>query len=225
MSRPRRLRQKGAESLLLPQRGAAPNSLRATMAQYLEAMAVKQYAAMTCISRASLLLRFCRWCEERAVLFLRSRRIIQCCRFLVAVGLILLPACVFATDLTPLEQLGKQIFFDKNLSSPTGQACASCHAPEVGFSGPDSSVNQQTGVYPGAAPGAFGNRKPPSAAYAAFSPKREYNAKDQTWIGGQFWDGRMDDLVAQAKGPFLNPLEMNNASAQDVVDKVRHALC
>ena len=157
------------------------------------------------------------------MLFLRSRRIIQCCRFLVVVGLILLPACVFAIDLTPLEQLGKQIFFDKNLSSPTGQACASCHAPEVGFSGPDSSVNQQTGVYPGAAPGAFGNRKPPSAAYAAFSPKREYNAKDQTWIGGQFWDGRMDDLVAQAKGPFLNPLEMNNASAQDVVDKVRQS--
>ncbi|MBS0205343.1 MAG: cytochrome C [Planctomycetes bacterium] len=132
-------------------------------------------------------------------------------------------AAVLAADLSPIEQLGKQIFFDKNLSSPPGQACASCHAPEVGFTGPDSAINQQTGVYPGAAPGRFGNRKPPSAAYVAFSPKREYNAKDETWVGGQFWDGRSDDLVAQAKGPFLNPLEMNNASSQEVVDKVRQS--
>lgn len=129
----------------------------------------------------------------------------------------------FAADLSPLEQLGKQIFFDKNLSSPAGQACASCHAPEVGFTGPDSSVNLKTGVYPGAAPEAYGNRKPPSAAYASFSPKREYNAKDETWVGGQFWDGRADDLVEQAKGPFLNPLEMNNASAAEVVGKVRQS--
>jgi len=135
----------------------------------------------------------------------------------------LLPACAVAADLSPLEQLGKQLFFDKNLSSPAGQSCASCHAPEVGFTGPDSNVNLKTGIYPGAAPGRFGNRKPPSAAYASFSPKREYNAKDETWVGGQFWDGRMDDLVAQAKGPFLNPLEMNNESAQDVVAKVRQA--
>lgn len=140
---------------------------------------------------------------------------------LVVGGLILLPACLFAADLSPLEQLGKQIFFDEKLSTPAGQACASCHAPEVGFTGPDSEINRTSGVYPGAAPGAFGNRKPPSAAYASFGPKREYNAKDETWVGGQFWDGRMDDLVQQAKGPFLNPLEMNNASAEEVVEKVR----
>jgi hypothetical protein len=38
--------------------------------------------------------------------------------------------------LTPLQQLGKQIFFDARLSEPVGvQSCASCHAPQVGFSG------------------------------------------------------------------------------------------
>ena len=156
--------------------------------------------------------------------FLPRSRAIRICRLLLIVGiLILLPVCIFAAELSPLELLGKQIFFDTNLSSPAGQSCASCHSPEVGFSGPNSAVNLNTGVYPGAAPGAFGNRKPPSAAYASFSSKREYNAKDETWVGGQFWDGRMDDLVAQAKGPFLNPLEMNNASPQDVVDKVRQS--
>ena len=126
-----------------------------------------------------------------------------------------------AQGVTPLERLGKQIFFDANLSKPAGQSCASCHAPETGFSGPDSDTNRKTGVYPGAAPGRFGNRKPPSAAYASFSPRRTLREKDKNWVGGQFWDGRADGLVAQAKGPFLNPLEMNNDSAADVVAKVR----
>jgi cytochrome c peroxidase len=133
------------------------------------------------------------------------------------------PAELPAAELTPVEQLGKQLFFDTGLSSPPGQACASCHSPETGFSGPDSEVNLKTGVYPGAAPGQFGNRKPQTVAYASFSPKREYNAEDETYVGGQFWDGRADDLVEQAKGPFLNPLEMNNASAEEVVDKVRRS--
>ena len=128
-----------------------------------------------------------------------------------------------AGELSPIEQLGKRIFFDSNLSNPVGQSCASCHAPEVGFTGPDSDVNLATGVYPGAVPGRFGNRKPPSVAYASFSPKRSFRKKDGTWVGGQFWDGRADDLVSQAKGPFLNPLEMNNASADEVVKKIRTA--
>lgn len=161
-------------------------------------------------------------CRARPVAAGGSRR--RCVRLLLVVCvLILLPACLFAADLSPMEQLGKELFFDKNLSSPPGQSCASCHAPEVGFTGPDSAVNQASGIYPGAVPERFGNRKPPSAAYASFSPKRQYDEQNGIWIGGQFWDGRTDDLVAQGKGPFLNPLEMNNASAQEVVDKVRQS--
>lgn len=128
-----------------------------------------------------------------------------------------------AAELTALEQLGKQIFFDTNLSSPAGQSCASCHSPETGFSGSNSQINLATGIYPGAVVGRFGNRKPQTVAYASFSPKRNYEAADETYVGGQFWDGRADDLTEQAKGPFLNPLEMNNASAADVVHKIRMA--
>lgn len=140
-----------------------------------------------------------------------------------------LMAMLFATaigqsaDLSPMEELGKRIFFDKNLSNPAGQSCASCHAPETGFTGPDSDINLQTAVYPGASAGKYGNRKPPSVAYMSFSPKRTYNKEDETWVGGQFYDGRANDLIEQAKGPFLNPLEMNNASAAEVVGKVRSA--
>ncbi|WP_217647151.1 cytochrome-c peroxidase [Planctomicrobium piriforme] len=128
-----------------------------------------------------------------------------------------------AGELTALEQLGKRLFFDANLSSPAGQSCASCHSPETGFTGPVSATNQKTAVYQGAAPSRFGNRKPPSAAYASFSPKLGYEAADETYVGGQFWDGRALNLVEQAKGPFLNPLEMNNADAAEVVRKVQAA--
>ncbi len=136
-------------------------------------------------------------------------------------GLLFVPSLGAANELSPVEQLGKQLFFDTNLSTPAGQSCASCHAPEAGFSGPNSQVNLRTGVYPGAAAGRFGNRKPPTVAYASFSPKRTFQDDNETWVGGQFWDGRADDLIAQAKGPLLNPLEMNNASAEEVVNKVR----
>jgi len=131
-----------------------------------------------------------------------------------------LPIPGMAGDLTTLEQLGKQIFFDTSLSTPAGQACASCHMPEAGFTGPTSSVNARGAVYAGAIPSRAGNRKPPSVAYACFSPSFSYDSDDETYVGGQFWDGRALNLVEQAKAPFLNPLEMNNSNAAEVVHKV-----
>lgn len=44
-------------------------------------------------------------------------------------------------------------------------------------------------VMPGAVPERFGNRKPPSAAYAGDSPLLHYDAVDGVWVGGMFWDG------------------------------------
>jgi len=116
--------------------------------------------------------------------------------------------------LSPLEELGKRLFFDKNLSSPPGQACAACHGLSVGFTGPDERVNQTGGVYEGAVKGRFGNRKPPASAYAGDSPKL-HQEKDGGFVGGMFWDGRAtgetlgDPLAEQALGPFLNLLEQN----------------
>jgi cytochrome c peroxidase len=126
--------------------------------------------------------------------------------------------------LTPQEQLGKSLFFDKNLSDPPGEACAACHGPTVGWTGPDAKINAKGAVYEGAVKGMFGNRKPPSAAYGGDSPVLHYDGT--TWVGGMFWDGRAtgatlgDPLAEQAQGPFLNPREQNNASAQVVIDKV-----
>jgi cytochrome c peroxidase len=126
--------------------------------------------------------------------------------------------------LTPQEQLGKSLFFDTNLSTPSGQSCAVCHGPTVGWTGPDQAINAGGAVYEGAVPGRFGNRKPPASAYASDSPLLHWDGTK--WVGGMFWDGRAtgwtlgDPLAEQAQGPFLNPAEQNNASPQVVIDKV-----
>ena len=126
--------------------------------------------------------------------------------------------------LTKQQELGKKLFFDTNLSEPSGTACAACHGASVGWTGPDAATNAGGAVYEGAFAGRFGNRKPPTAAYAGDSPILHFDGTK--WVGGMFWDGRAtgwtlgDPLAEQALGPFLNPLEQNNASAQVVVDKV-----
>jgi cytochrome c peroxidase len=113
--------------------------------------------------------------------------------------------------LTPVEELGKHMLYDHTLSNPPGYACATCHAPDAGFTGPNSEVNLFGGEQPGVVPGRYGNRKPQSYAYAAFSPVGPvFNTTKDVWIGGDFWDGRVPDLSGQAKQPPLNPDEMNN---------------
>ncbi len=120
-----------------------------------------------------------------------------------------------AFALSDKEQLGKLLFFDANLSEPAGQACADCHAPEAGFADPDTNLPVSEGVIAGR----FGGRNSPSAAYASFSP--EFSYENGEAIGGQFWDGRAANLIEQAKGPFLNPVEMNNPDKASVVTKVQ----
>lgn len=135
-----------------------------------------------------------------------------------------LAANLTAADLTPKEKLGKLIFFDEQLSEPKGQSCSVCHFPENGFNGVG---DPNIAVYEGAVPGRFGFRNPPSSSYASFSPQLhfdeesgEYEGKSREYVGGQFWDGRAKDLTEQAKGPFLNPVEQNNPSGEEVARKV-----
>jgi cytochrome c peroxidase len=127
------------------------------------------------------------------------------------------------TALSPIEQFGKFVFFDDHLSEPTGQSCASCHDPAVGWTGA-KSPDQRSAVVAGAVGERFGNRKPPSSAYATFSPVRVGR------VGGNFWDGRatgtfiaatnvvppdhefaryLGPAADQAMGPFENSLEQN----------------
>jgi len=128
-----------------------------------------------------------------------------------------------------MVSLGKAIFFDANLSVNGSQSCATCHAPEVGFTGPHSLVNAGGAVYEGALPNHYGNRKPPTSAYSGDSPVLHYDEQKGGWFGGMFWDGRAagwmlgDPLAEQAQGPFLNPLEQAIANAQELCVKVKES--
>lgn len=148
-----------------------------------------------------------------------------------AFGVVIIAALVWVgapamAQLSDIEQLGKALFFDPNLSTPPGQSCAACHAPESGFTGPDSAINAGPAVYPGAVHQRAGNRKPPTAAYGGDSPVLFFDDEEGLWLGGLFWDGRAtgwtlgDPLAEQALGPFLNPLEQNLPHAKQVIDRV-----
>jgi cytochrome c peroxidase len=131
------------------------------------------------------------------------------------------------TSLSPKEQLGKFLFFDKSLSAPEGQSCAACHDPEAGFTGLDESINKAGAVYEGAHKGRFGNRKPPTSSYGGASPVLFFDKEEKAWVGGMFWDGRAtgkklkDALAEQAQGPFLNPLEQNIPDTKTICMKVK----
>jgi cytochrome c peroxidase len=129
--------------------------------------------------------------------------------------------------LTALEQLGKSVFFDQRLSLRGNQSCAACHAPQVGWTGDRPLVNAGPAVYEGSVSGLFGNRKPPTVAYAmapVFHAMTEDG--DMLFVGGNFWDGRAtgerlgDPIAEQAQGPFVNPVEQALPDTGCVVRRV-----
>lgn len=124
-----------------------------------------------------------------------------------------------AEVLSPKAQLGRVLFFDSGLSEPAGQSCASCHDPGRAFVDPDKNAATSKGVIPPL----VGSRNTPTSMYMAFSPRFHWDEKEELYLGGQFWDGRAATLEEQAKGPFVNPLEMANPHGKAVVEKVRRA--
>jgi cytochrome c peroxidase len=146
---------------------------------------------------------------------------------LLAAAIILVIVAVASAQgsLTSQQELGKKLFFDEKLSLNSNQSCATCHSPDVGWTGPDQPINAAGAVYEGSILGAFGDRKPPAAAYAGDSPILHWDG--EKWVGGMFWDGRAtawtlgDPLAEQAKGPFLNPKEQALPSSAAVIGKVQ----
>jgi len=150
--------------------------------------------------------------------------------FVLIVGIIITSVCQRGEDLSTIriamkqeltdkQKLGKMLFFDENLSTPPGQACAGCHSPETGFANPNQTLSVSRGVHEDR----FGSRNDLPAAYAGFSPEFHYDTEEGLYVGGQFWDGRAANLAEQAKGPFLNPLEMANPDEQAVIEKIRNS--
>jgi cytochrome c peroxidase len=96
-------------------------------------------------------------------------------------------------DLTPAKiELGKQLFFDPRISSSQLISCNSCHNLSLG------------GVDAGSTSIGHGWQK---------GPRRAPTVLNAVFNVGQFWDGRAEDLKAQAKGPVQAGVEMNNTPA------------
>ncbi len=93
--------------------------------------------------------------------------------------------------------LGKLLFFDPIVSGENTISCAHCHHPDHGLAdGRKLSMGfGGTGVGPDRTGGDVLGRSAPSL----------WNAAYYKW---QFWDGRADDLEAQAAGPITNEHEM-----------------
>jgi cytochrome c peroxidase len=89
-------------------------------------------------------------------------------------------------------ELGKMLFFDPRLSASQIISCNSCHNLSTG------------GVDAG--PTSIGHRWQKG-------PRRAPTVFDAVFNSAQFWDGRAEDLKAQAKGPLQASVEMNATPA------------
>ncbi|MEJ2114707.1 MAG: cytochrome c peroxidase [Gammaproteobacteria bacterium] len=118
-----------------------------------------------------------------------------------------------------LEELGRTLFFDTNLSKHRTQSCATCHSPDHAFIDPRINASGRA-VSLGDDGRSLRDRNTPTLSYSAFSPSFTLN-EEGVYVGGQFLDGRAKDLVEQATQPILSVSEMGMPSEESVVQRVK----
>jgi cytochrome c peroxidase len=94
--------------------------------------------------------------------------------------------------------LGKLMNFDRNMSPLKNIACASCHMPYAGFSGPIPSVNLTMVAYPGSFRFRAGKRTAQRYTYSPDFPVLNYNTEQAAFFGGNFWDARSTGYLLQS---------------------------
>jgi cytochrome c peroxidase len=115
-----------------------------------------------------------------------------------------------------VQILGKLMNYDENMSPFRNRACAFCHLPYTGFSGPIPSVNATMIAYPGSMEFRANKRTAQRYTYAPFFPVLNFNAVEGAFFGGNFWDGRATGYLIsnpdaeQAQHPPVDPGEMAN---------------
>jgi cytochrome c peroxidase len=136
------------------------------------------------------------------------------------------PPILQNTGVASVEVLGKLMNFDKNISPNQNEACASCHMPYAGFSGPIPSVNLTMIAYPGSSHFRAGKRTAQRYTYASYFPPLQYNATQGAFFGGNFWDSRATGYLLrspdaeQAQFPPVDPLEMGNPDTACITYKL-----
>ncbi|MDO5705177.1 MAG: cytochrome c peroxidase [Paracoccus sp. (in: a-proteobacteria)] len=120
---------------------------------------------------------------------------------------------------TTLEDLGRRLFNEPKLSRLGTQSCATCHDPSHAFTDPRHSFAGRA-VSVGDDGESHGDRNTPTLSYAFLSPAFHQDEQGR-YKGGQFWDGRANDLRDQAGQPMLNPVEMAMADKSAVIERLR----
>jgi cytochrome c peroxidase len=144
------------------------------------------------------------------------------CAALVVAPALLCAACggsgspPSSSSLSPAAILGEKLFFDTALSASGRQSCGTCHAPAAAFADSDGLAVPLGGPNMDLP----GFRNTPSLTYASFTPAFHFES-DGTPVGGFMRDGREASLASQAQGPFLKPFEMANATAAEVVARLK----
>lgn len=93
--------------------------------------------------------------------------------------------------------LGELLNYDERISVKENQACAFCHMPYTGFSGPSPSINETMSAYPGSTHFRGADRTPMRYTYASRFAVLQYNETQGDFYGGNFWDGRATGLLLQ----------------------------
>ena len=117
-----------------------------------------------------------------------------------------------------IGELGRQLFFDPNLSRNGNQSCASCHNPKHAFiDNHDNSVAGAVSI--GDNGHSLGERNAATITYAQFTPEFHIDTNGNH-VGGFFRDGRETSLSDQAGRPILDPIEMGMLSKASVVERI-----
>jgi cytochrome c peroxidase len=124
------------------------------------------------------------------------------------------PPTMQGTGYRSITTLGKLMNYDLNMSALKNRACASCHMPYAGFSGPIPSVNLTMIAYSGSLQHRANKRATQRYTYSPWFPVLQYNATTGQFFGGNFWDSRATGYLLQnpdaeqAQHPPLDPGEM-----------------
>src|SRR5712691_11364102 len=107
------------------------------------------------------------------------------------------PPTLQGTGYEAVRILGGLLNFDESMSPFQNVACASCHMPYAGFSGPIPSVNLTMVAYPGSFRFRAGKRTAQRYTYSPSFPVLNYNETQGLFFGGNFWDSRATGYLLQ----------------------------
>jgi cytochrome c peroxidase len=113
------------------------------------------------------------------------------------------PPTLTGTGYEAVRILGGLLNFDEHMSPFQNVACAACHMPYAGFSGPIPSVNLTMIAYPGSFRFRAGKRVAQRYTYSPRFPVLHLNqaknpTRGGTFTGGNFWDGRSTGFLLQS---------------------------